>query len=37
MSVDSKLVARSLREISKLTEVNGGNPHRARAFANAAR
>jgi DNA polymerase (family 10) len=37
MSVDSKLVARSLREISRLTEVNGGNPHRARAFANAAR
>jgi DNA polymerase (family 10) len=37
MFSDPKKVARSLQEISRLTEVNGGNPHRARAFANAAR
>ena len=37
MTVDRKTVSRVLRTISELTEIAGGNPHRARAFANAAR
>lgn len=34
---DRKNASRTLRTIAQLTELHGGNPHRARAFANAAR
>jgi len=37
MGLDRKTAARTLRDIAQLTELNGGNPHRVRAFANAAR
>lgn len=37
MNLDRKTAAGTLREISVLLEVNGENPHRVRAFANAAR
>jgi DNA polymerase (family 10) len=37
MTLDRKRAARLLRTISELTELAGGNPHRVRAFANAAR
>lgn len=37
MTLDRKHAARVLRTISELTELAGGNPHRVRAFANAAR
>ena len=35
--LDRKTAARTLRAIAQLTELHGGNPHRVRAFANAAR
>ncbi|PWB70238.1 MAG: hypothetical protein C3F15_14075 [Holophagae bacterium] len=35
--LDRKTAARTLRAIAQLTELDGGNPHRVRAFANAAR
>ena len=37
MVLDRKAASRTLRAIAQLTELHGGNPHRARAFANAAR
>jgi len=37
MRFDRKSSARVLRNISRLLEVNGGNVHRVRAFANASR
>ena len=37
MVPDRKAASRTLRAIAQLTELHGGNPHRARAFANAAR
>jgi DNA polymerase (family 10) len=37
MSVDRKTAASALREIATLLETAGENPHRVRAFANAAR
>jgi DNA polymerase (family 10) len=37
MSVDRKTAASALREIATLLEIAGDNPHRVRAFANAAR
>ena len=35
--MDRKSAAKSLREIARLLEVAGENPHRVRAFAGAAR
>ncbi len=35
--LDRKTASRTLRAIAQLTELHGGNPHRVRAFANAAR
>ncbi|MCU0234297.1 MAG: helix-hairpin-helix domain-containing protein, partial [Thermoanaerobaculales bacterium] len=37
MSVDRKTAASALREVAALLEIAGENPHRVRAFANAAR
>lgn len=37
MTLDRRTAGRTLRHIADLLEVNGGNAHRARAFANAAR
>jgi DNA polymerase (family 10) len=37
VTVDRKTAARTLRRIADLLEVHGSNPHRVRAFANAAR
>ncbi|HRK74785.1 MAG TPA: DNA polymerase/3'-5' exonuclease PolX, partial [Rhodothermales bacterium] len=33
----NKQIAKSLQEVADLLELTGGNPFRARAFANAAR
>jgi DNA polymerase (family 10) len=35
--MDNHAIARIFREMSELTEIEGGDPHRARAFATAAR
>jgi DNA polymerase (family 10) len=35
--LDNHAIARIFREMSELTEIEGGDPHRARAFATAAR
>lgn len=37
MTIDRKTAARTLREIARMLEVAGDNPHRVRAFANASR
>lgn len=37
MTLDRRTAGRTLRQIADLLEVTGGNAHRARAFANAAR
>jgi DNA polymerase (family 10) len=37
LSLDRRTAGRTLRQIADLLEVTGGNAHRARAFANAAR
>ena len=37
MVLDRKTAGRALRAIAQLAELHGGNPHRVRAFANAAR
>ena len=37
MSLDRKTASRKLREIARLLELHGENPHRIRAFANASR
>jgi DNA polymerase (family 10) len=37
MTLDTKSASRALRKIASLLEVHGENPHRVRAFANAAR
>ncbi len=37
MTLDRRTASRTLREIAELLEVNGGDVHRVRAFANAAR
>jgi DNA polymerase (family 10) len=37
MVLDRKIAGSALRAIAQLAELHGGNPHRVRAFANAAR